>query len=301
MVVKGIAGGMASAPFNPDLLVEQLQAVAQSSRFAVLRLLARHEPYGLGAGDIARLIAVPHNTLSTHLAQLETANLIRSRKDGRRIVYAINREATGSMLAALGKCLAPLDVQGRPMTVPALKERQDGGPRFSVLVLCTHNSARSIMAEALINREGQGRIRAYSAGSRPRGVVDPEAFRLLAGLGYETDGLQSKTWQAFAEAGAPGMDFVITVCDNAAGEKCPNWPGHPLVAHWGIADPLEAGPSDAERREAFRNAYRQLSARVTAFVNLPIEQMSPETLRSELAQIGRLEGATGLALAQEIA
>lgn len=292
---------MASAPFEPDILVEQLQAVAQSSRFAVLRLLARHEPFGLGAGDIARLIAVPHNTLSTHLTQLENANLIRSRKDGRRVVYAINREATGSMLAALGKCLAPLDAQGRPMTVPALRERPDGGLCYSVLVLCTHNSARSIMAEALINRESQGRIRAYSAGSRPRGIVDPEALRLLGSLGYETAGLHSKTWQAFAEAGAPGMDFVITVCDAAAGEKCPNWPGHPLVAHWGIADPLQAGTSEAERREAFRRAYRQLSARVAAFVNLPIEQMSPERLRSELALIGHLEGATAMALAQEVA
>lgn len=291
---------MASAPFNPDLLVEQLQAVAQSSRFAVLRLLARHEPFGLGAGDIARLIAVQHNTLSTHLAQLESAGLVRSRKDGRRIVFAIDREATGSMLAALGKCLAPLDVPGRPMTVPALRERQDGGLRYSVLVLCTHNSARSIMAEALINREGQGRFRAFSAGSRPRGFVDPEALRLLGSLGYETDGLHSKTWQAFAEAGAPGMDFVITVCDTAAGEKCPNWPGHPLVAHWGIADPLDAGTSDAERREAFLNAYRGMSARVAAFVNLPIETMSPERLRSELALIGHLEGATAMALAQDV-
>ncbi|WP_284179814.1 metalloregulator ArsR/SmtB family transcription factor [Rhabdaerophilum sp. SD176] len=288
---------MASAPFDPDLLVEKLQAVAQPSRFAVLRLLARHEPFGLGAGDIARLIAVPHNTLSTHLAQLESAGLVRSRKDGRRIVYAIDRAATGSMLAELGKCLAPVDVQGQSMTVPALRERADGGPRYSVLVLCTHNSARSIMAEALINHEGRGRIRAYSAGSQPRGIVDPEAIRLLGSLGYDTTGLHSKTWQVFAEAGAPGMDFVITVCDTAAGEKCPNWPGHPLVAHWGIADPLEAGTSEAERREAFRNAYRQLSARVAAFVNLPIEEMSPERLRSELALIGRLEGATATAMA----
>lgn len=292
---------MTSAPFNPDVLVEQLQAVAQPSRLAVLRLLARHEPFGLGAGDIARLIAVPHNTLSTHLAQLENVGLVRSRKDGRRILYAIDRAATVNMLAVLGKCLGPVDIQGPPMTVPVLRERQDGRPQYSVLILCTHNSARSIMAEALINREGQGRFRAYSAGSQPRGIVDPEALRLLGSLGYDTNGLHSKTWQAFGEAGAPGMDFVITVCDAAAGEKCPNWPGHPLVAHWGIADPLEAGTSEAERREAFRNAYRQLSARVAAFVNLPIETMSPERLRSELALIGCLEGATARAMAQEFA
>jgi arsenate reductase len=290
---------MASTPFNPDLLVEQLQAVAQSSRFAVLRLLARHDPYGLCAGDIARLIAVPHNTLSTHLAQLENAGLVRSRKDGRRIVYAIDRAATGNMLATLGKCLTPVDAQMQPMTVPALRDRQDGRLRYSVLFLCSHNSARSIMAEALLNREGQGRIRAYSAGSRPRGIVDPEVLRLLDSLGYDTVGLHSKTWQAFAEAGAPGVDFVITVCDAAAGEQSPNWPGHPLVAHWGIADPLASGTSETERREAFRNAYRQLSARVAAFVNLPIETMSPERLRSELALIGRLEGATARTLALE--
>lgn len=291
---------MASTPFNPDLLVEQLQAVAQSSRFAVLRLLARHEPYGLGAGDIARLIAVPHNTLSTHLAQLESAGLIRSRKDGRRVVYAVDRAATARMLEALGLCLGPTEMQRPPMAIPALKERKEGGPRYTVLVLCTQNSARSIMAEALINREGQGRIQAFSAGSRPRGFVDPEVIRLLASLGYETAELHSKTWHSFAEAGAPGMDFVITVCDAAAGEKCPNWPGHPLVAHWGIPDPLETGASAVERREALRQAYRQLSARVAAFVTLPIEDMSPAKLRSELARIGCLEGATARALEQEL-
>lgn len=292
---------MASTPFNPDLLVEQLQAVAQTSRFAVLRLLARHEPYGLGAGDIARLIAVPHNTLSTHLAQLEGAGLIRSRKDGRRVVYAVDRAATARMLEALGLCLGPAEAQRPAMAIPALKERKEGGPRYTVLVLCTQNSARSIMAEALINREGQGRIQAFSAGSRPRGFVDPEVLRLLGSLGYETAGLHSKTWKSFAEAGAPGMDFVITVCDAAAGEKCPNWPGHPLVAHWGIPDPLESGASAVERREALRQAYRQLSARVAAFVTLPIEDMSPAKLRSELARIGYLEGATARALEQELA
>jgi len=290
---------MVSAPFNPDLLVEQLQAVAQPSRFAVLRLLARHEPFGLGAGDIARLIAVPHNTLSTHLAQLESAGLVRSRKDGRRMVYAMDRAAVTEMLAVLGRNLAPAGAQGPSMAIPALKEWQEGVPRYSVLVLCTHNSARSIMAEALINLEGRGRFRAFSAGSRPRGVVDPEALRLLTSLGYDTAGLHSKSWHAFAEA--PRMDFVITVCDAAAGEKCPRWQGQPLVVHWGIADPLEAGVSDAERREALRNAYRQLSSRVAAFVNLPIERMGLDRLRTELQVIGRLEGATAKAMAQEVA
>lgn len=292
---------MAPEAFDLDLVVQRLQALAQSSRFSVLRLLARYEPFGLAAGDIARLIAVPHNTLSTHLAELEYAGLVRSHKDGRRVVYAIDRTNIGQFLTVIEAALSPGGEGQPPRTIPIAKERQQDGPVYSVLVLCTHNSARSIMAEALINREGQGRIRAYSAGSRPKGIVDPEALRLLASLGYDTNGLHSKTWQVFGEVGAPRMDFVITVCDAAAGEKCPYWPGHPLVAHWGIADPLQAGTSEAERREAFRSAYRQLSSRVTAFVNLPIEQMSLERLRSELALIGRLEGATAMALEQAVA
>ncbi len=298
---RGNRTGMASRAFHPDILIQQLQALAQPSRFAVLRLLARYEPFGLVAGDIARLIAVPHNTLSTHLSELEHAGLVRSRRDGRRIVYALDRLEVQNALDALTSSLKPRDRQARVPSIPLVKEMACDGPVYQVLVLCTGNSARSIMAEALINREGLGRFRAHSAGAKPRGQVDPMTIHLLADLGYDVDGLHSKSWQSFGQSEAPQMDFIITVCDDAAGEKCPHWPGHPLVAHWGVADPSATGQTDAERQAAFRTAYRHLSSRVAAFVNLPIEQMSPDALKVELAAIGRLEGASPLALAEEAA
>lgn len=169
-------------------------------------------------------------------------------------------------------------------------------PHYNVLILCTGNSARSILAEALINREGSGRFRAFSAGSKPRGVPNPTGLKLLAELGYDISGFRSKSWDEFAGPDAPKMDFIITVCDSASGEQCPYWPGHPMVAHWGIEDPADVGDTEAERRAAFVTAYEQLRARVAAFVALPIASMDTAKLKSALNEIGRLDGATDLAL-----
>lgn len=169
------------------------------------------------------------------------------------------------------------------------------GKIHNVLVLCTGNSARSILAEASINREGQGRFHAYSAGSHPKGEPNPIGSELLQSLGYDVSGFRSKSWSEFAEPGAPKMDFIITVCDSAAGESCPYWPGHPLVAHWGIPDPAEVKGMQAERRSSFQEAYRQLTNRITAFVNLPIDKLSPPELKARLAEIGAMDGATDLA------
>mgnify|MGYP000577185277 CR=1 FL=1 len=156
-----------------------------------------------------------------------------------------------------------------------------------VLFVCTGNSARSILAEALINREGRGRFKAFSAGSQPKGVPNPAGLGLLAELGYDTSHFRSKSWTEFNGPDAPQMDFIITVCDSAAGESCPVWPGHPLRAHWGIPDPADVGDTDAERRVAFLEAYRRLSARVTAFVNLPVEALDLDSMKQELERTGR--------------
>jgi arsenate reductase len=153
------------------------------------------------------------------------------------------------------------------------------------------------MAEALINREGRGRFQAVSAGSRPGPTPNAEAMRLLADLGYATDALMPKDWGTFADPATAPFDFVITVCDQAAGERCPTWPGHPLSAHWGIADPVQPETSQAEERAAVLGAYRQLAQRVTAFVNLPVEQLDLAALKEEMARIGRMDGATSLTLA----
>ncbi len=142
---------------------------------------------------------------------------------------------------------------------------------FNVLFLCTGNSARSIMAEAILNKLGAGKFRAFSAGSRPKTQVHPEAIRLLQSLGHDVSGFRSKSWREFADPGAPPLDFVFTVCDNAAGETCPVWPGRPMTAHWGVPDPAEAKGSPAEIALAFKDVYRMLYQRIGAFTALPIK------------------------------
>jgi arsenate reductase (thioredoxin) len=158
-------------------------------------------------------------------------------------------------------------------------------PPYNVLILCTGNSARSILAEAILNKEGAGRFRAYSAGSQPKGAVHPQALRLLENLGHPTEGLRSKSWDEFAAPGAPQLDFIITVCDNAAGEVCPIWPGKPVTAHWGIPDPAAEG-TEAEVGLAFAEAYKQLSRCIGLFLALPVETLSQQALKSRMAEIG---------------
>jgi arsenate reductase len=162
---------------------------------------------------------------------------------------------------------------------------------INVLFLCTGNSARSILAEAILNVGGQGRFRAYSAGSMPTGKVNPHALALLQRLGYETGGYRSKSWDEFAGDDAPQFDFIITVCDNAAGEVCPIWPGKPSKAHWGIPDPAAAGEADIE--QAFADAYRRMKARIDRFVALPLDKLDAPSLKQELGAIGEIDDPKG--------
>lgn len=156
---------------------------------------------------------------------------------------------------------------------------------YNVLFLCTGNSARSILAEVILNRLGQGRFGAYSAGSFPKGEVHPAAVKLLKELQLPTDGLRSKSWDEFARPGAPQLDFVFTVCDNAAGEMCPAWPGQPMTAHWGIEDPAAVEGENQQR--AFWNAYQSLQRRIQLFLALPLESIDELSLQSQLKQIGK--------------
>ena len=164
---------------------------------------------------------------------------------------------------------------------------------FNVLFLCTGNSARSIIAEAILNKAGRGQFNAYSAGSQPKGAPHPQTIALLSSLGYETDRLRSKSWSEFAQPGAPQLDFIFTVCDNAAGETCPFWPGQPMTAHWGVPDPAAATGSAAEIALAFRETYRMLHRRIDAFTALPVRSLDEMSLQDKLQEIGRMEGATG--------
>jgi arsenate reductase len=163
---------------------------------------------------------------------------------------------------------------------------------YNVLFLCTGNSARSIIAEAILNKLGAGRFQAYSAGSQPKGQVNPRTIELLKALGYDTSGFRSKSWSEFAKPGAPPLDFVFTVCDNAAGEACPVWPGQPMTAHWGVPDPAEAKGTPAEIALAFKDAYRMLHQRIGVFTALPIRSLDQLSLQMRLKEIGRMEGAT---------
>src|SRR6516162_2791822 len=170
-------------------------------------------------------------------------------------------------------------------------ETREEKTRFNVLFLCTGNSARSIMAEMILNRAGQGRFRAFSAGSQPKGQVHPYALDLLRKLNFDVGGLRSKSWQEFSGADAPKLDFVFTVCDNAAAETCPVWPGQPMTAHWGVPDPAEATGNEAEIRFAFADALRMLTNRIEIFVSLPLQSLDQLTLQKKLDAIGKGEDA----------
>ena len=168
---------------------------------------------------------------------------------------------------------------------------------YNVLFLCTANSARSVIAEAILNREGHGKFRAFSAGSHPRGQINPRTLDLLRKFNYDVSTMRSKSWAEFARPGAPELDFVFTVCDNAAGESCPLWPGQPITAHWGVPDPAAATGSEAEIALAFKDAYRMLNRRIELFLALPLAKLDRLVLTSRLKDIGRSEGATALAKA----
>jgi arsenate reductase (thioredoxin) len=167
--------------------------------------------------------------------------------------------------------------------------------QYNVLFLCTGNSARSILAEAILNQEGSSRFRAYSAGSFPKGEVHPAALELLGELGVDTSGFRSKSWDEFAAAGAPELDFIFTVCDDAAGELCPVWPGRPVTAHWGLEDPAAAAPE--RQRDAFWAAYQQLKRRIDLFLALPLDSIDDLSLGKRLRAIGQMHGDSAEAAA----
>jgi protein-tyrosine-phosphatase len=163
---------------------------------------------------------------------------------------------------------------------------------YSVLFIYTGNSARSILAESILQKDGSGRFRAFSAGSQPRGDLNPLALKALQGFDYPAEGFRSKSWEEFAAPGAPVMDFVFTVCDNAAGEVCPVWPGQPMTAHWGIEDPAAVEGSEVEKLRAFNTAFRYVKTRISLFTALPLRSLDAMALTSKVREIGQAEGST---------
>ena len=280
---------------DTNLAITAFATLGHAGRLSVFRLLMRHMPQGVRPTEIAEALGLKQNTLSHHLSDLERAGLIRATREGRSLYYSVDLERAGMLVTFLvDDCC-----RGRPeicahLTDPGTQPHngQDKG-MFNVLFICTSNSARSIMAEALLNDMGQGRFRAYSAGTVPRGTPHPRAVALLERAGFVTEGLRSKDLAEFEGEGAPWMDFVFTVCDRAASEECPPWPGHPLSAHWGIPDPVKETGSEAEQALAFATAFDALRRRIAAFVALPMDALDRISLQKHIDDIGRdavLEG-----------
>jgi protein-tyrosine-phosphatase/DNA-binding transcriptional ArsR family regulator len=258
-----------------------LAALGQPTRLEIVGLLMRHEPEGLAAGAIAAAVECRHNTLSTHLSILARCGLVRGQREGRSIVYRVDIQTMRSLLAFL--------VMDCCAEHPALRGflGEAAARCFNVLFICTENSVRSIMAEAIMNRAGRGKFRAFSAGSTPSGQVHPYAIELLEQLHFDTSSLRSKNWKEFAEAGAPEFDFVFTVCDRAANEVRPVWPGQPMTAHWGMPDPAAATVKEAEIPFVFADALHMLTDRINLLMGLPISSLDQLTLQKRIEAIGK--------------
>jgi len=269
-------------------------ALGHPSRLAIFRMLARRAPGDVPAGEIAAAVGVRPNTLSVHLATLSRARLVEGRREGKHILYRLDMARAGALIdyLALDCCRARPDICA-PLTaltlsrIPSRERNAMTQPRiFNVLFVCTGNSARSIFAEAIMNRDGGDKFRAFSAGTRERSELNPFAIERLQALGYDTSALRSKNVEEFRRPDAPKLDFVFTVCDRAANEDCPPWPGQPISGHWGIPDPVKVEGSNAEKKLAFAEAFRMLRHRVTAFANLPVERLSGIALQREIDAIG---------------
>lgn len=258
-------------------------ALAHPMRLDALRLLITAEPDGMVAGDIATRLNVLPNTLSANLAALSQADLVRVRREGRQMRYFAN---LGTVQALVGFLLNDCCAGHPDLCAPCPKVPMAQKP-LNVLFLCTANSARSLIAEAILNADPSGRFRAYSAGSQPAGAPNPRTLALLDRLGYDTGAVRSKSWDEFAGPDAPQMDFVFTVCDNAASETCPVWPGQPVSAHWGVPDPAAVTGSDAEQAAAFNAAHQALATRLSLFTALPVETLERKSLLARVTEIGQ--------------
>jgi protein-tyrosine-phosphatase/DNA-binding transcriptional ArsR family regulator len=274
---------------NEDQAVAALAALAQPQRLRAYRLLMQAGGAGLSAGALGDALGMPASTLSFHLKAMAHAGLVQSVPSGRFVIYTAD---TGHM-AALMSYLSEQCCGGQPchindvLTHPMPWSTRMTERRYNVLFICTANSARSIMAEAILNAQSAGRFVAHSAGSHPAGQVHAQALDLLQRHQHETSGLRSKDWAEFGTNGAPVMDFVFTVCDKAAGEVCPVWPGQPISAHWGVADPAATADNTDAQRHAFMDTYLVLQRRISLFLSLPLHKLDRLSLQSEVQRIGQ--------------
>lgn len=270
-----------------ELAARSFAVLGHDGRLAVFRLLMRFAPRGVRPTEIANALGFRQNTLSHHLADLTEAGLVKVRRDGRSLYYAVDLDAAEALLGYLA-----LDVgRARPdLLAPLLPDVPEPSSRMSavreapgnVLFICTGNSARSIFAEALLRDLGKGRFIAHSAGTRPGSTLNPWALEILARHGHATEGLRAKHIAEYQKPDAPRMNFVFTVCDTSAAEECPPWPGQPITGHWGLPDPVKATGTDAERALVFAQTYGALRRRIEAFVALPMDRLDRLAIQAQI-------------------
>jgi arsenate reductase len=264
--------------------------LAQETRLNLVRLLASRGASGMAAGEIAALLSVPPSTLSFHLGALEQAGLVRSTRQGRHIIYAVRFAGLRKLLSFLTEtCCA-----GRPelcgdlarLLPDDIEEETTVQPAFNVLFICTRNSARSIMAEAILGTIGRGKFNAYSAGSDPAPAPMPEVLQRLATMGHDVSRLRSKSWNEFTRSDAPRMDFVLTLCDPAESEACPDLGARPLTATWPFPDPAKFSGSALERVALLNQLYGMIRRRLEAFTSLPFGTLERIALKARLDELG---------------
>ena len=273
--------------------IEGFGSLAQSTRLAAVRHLLAAHPQSLPAGEIARLCAVPHNTMSTHLGILNRAGLILVEKDGRSMNYRANVSGFQGLLKFLSQdcCNGRPELCGSafelPLEADAAKTLEEFvRPAFNVLFLCTQNSARSIIAEALLEKIGRGRFRAYSAGSEPARAPVPEVIDRLKALGHDVSRLRSKSWDEFKGPDAPRMDFVIALCDAPNGQFCPDLGEQFVTGAWPLPDPARFTGSPAERTTLLNELYAMIRRRIEIFTSLPFDSLSRMAVKARLDEIG---------------
>jgi ArsR family transcriptional regulator, arsenate/arsenite/antimonite-responsive transcriptional repressor / arsenate reductase (thioredoxin) len=268
-----------------DRATQAFATLGHPGRLAVFRLLMRFAPQGVRPTEIAEALGLKPNTLSHHLADLAAAGLVTVARQGRSLFYAADLDATEALIGYLA-----LDVgRARPdLLAPLMPPHKDMtmlDTDFDVLFICTGNSARSIFAEALLRDLGKGKFQAFSAGLNPNSELNPFALEVLRRNGHDVAGLRSKHVSEFQRPDSIVMDFVFTVCDTAAAEECPPWPGQPITGHWGLPDPVKALGTDAEKALVFAQTYAALRRRVAAFVELPFDSLSRLSLQSRVDAI----------------
>ena len=270
-------------------LVDRLATLSHAHRMAVFRLLMRRCPDPLPAGEIAAILDLKSSTTSVYLSALRQADLISQRRDGTHLFYTVNLETVRTVVSDLFMdcCRGRADLCPPPLfdLLGSLKPMQD--KKFNVLFICTGNSARSVFAETLLRDIAGDRFNAYSAGTMQTSELNPLAIEMLESKGHDVSALRSKNIAEFQGDDAPQMNFVFTVCDHAANEHCPPWPGQPVSGHWGMPDPVKATGTRAERRLSFQEAYGALHNRISAFTSLSLDLLDRAPLQQRIDEIGK--------------